>query len=193
MLVQESPGCEWCSEPPALLFLSPTASLKGGKKFLLPGWGIAVVRVFFRMPLCYPSILSLRMVHILPHSSPLQTPTHCSHRSNFPCFGQITAPSPETAHGSSTGESCLFPGKEEQRSPRPARGTRSEGGDTSAFISVNGLWLLQQRMFTSQLGSGLGFVLAFVFSFLIVPSSQAVSALGAQRVEQVGVKLQILW
>lgn len=108
---------------------------------LLPGWGIAVVRVIFRI---YPSSLSLRVVHILPHSSPLQTPARCPHGSNFPCRGQITAPSSDTAPGSSTGESCLIPGKEEQRSPRPARGTHSEGGDTSAFISVNGLWLLQQ-------------------------------------------------
>lgn len=38
---------------------------------LLAGWGIAVARVFFRMLLFFPSILSLRMVCILPHSNPL--------------------------------------------------------------------------------------------------------------------------
>lgn len=38
---------------------------------LLPGWGNAVVlRVFFRTLLFFPSTLSLRMVHILPHTAP---------------------------------------------------------------------------------------------------------------------------
>lgn len=48
--------------------LSP--QLSSSSHPLLPGWGIAVVRVFFRMLLFYPFILSLRMVQILPTAAP---------------------------------------------------------------------------------------------------------------------------
>lgn len=45
------------------------------------------------------------------------------------------------------GNPVFYQAGKQRRSPRPAWGTRSEGGDASSFVSVNGLWLLQQWMF----------------------------------------------
>lgn len=81
----------------------------------------------------------------------------------------------------------------QRRSPRPAQGTRSEGGDTSSFVSVNGLWLLQQWIFGSRswvLGLAFCWVL---FSLFRSPMKLGCLGWGAQRVGQVVVKLQIWW
>lgn len=43
------------------------------------------------------------------------------------------------------GNPVLHQAGKQQRSPRPVQGTRSEGGDASSFVSVNGLWMFKYR------------------------------------------------
>lgn len=81
MLVQESPSCEWCSEHPNLLFFPPITS---GPAV----WIGHCCGVFFRMLLFFPSILSIRMVHILPHSNPVHTSTSVPMEAISPAVGK---------------------------------------------------------------------------------------------------------
>lgn len=145
----------------------------------LPGLGMAMKQVLVRMLLFYPASSSLRMEPVLSSAaaptpgsaSSLQLLTCSSRGRNFPRHGQTEAScSSETARGSSTGPSCLFPGwktaDDTQLGVRyPQRGHRP------IFLHLS-KWALAPPaadIQISQLGFGLGFLLGFVFSFLTAP------------------------
>lgn len=152
-------------------------------------------RVFVRMLLLYPASPSHRMEHVpsppaalsLGSASLLQPPTCSSHGSNFPCCGQIEAPSSSAAApDSNTGESCSSPGWKTAEEPKASAGYPQRGW--RCFFLRLSKWALDVQI--SQLGFGLGFLLGFVFSSPVAHDT-ALPALGAQRIGQVVVKLQM--
>lgn len=113
-------------------------------------------------------------------------------------FSQLLAPScrdtslwkPPPLAG--LGGSCPAPGWKPAEEPSTSVGTHGRGGD--AALPCLGNWDLSPPaadVQTSQLGSGLGFLLCFVLSFLAAPWCWVVSLPGARRAGQVVVKLQI--
>lgn len=124
------------------------------------------------MLLFYPASPSLRMEHVvsppavpsLGSPRPLQPP-----REEFPPLWVNQSPFffINCSWQQHRGILSFYQAGKQRRSPRPVRGTYSRGGDASSFVSVNGLWLLQQRMFVSRswvLGLAFCWVLFSLFS-----------------------------